>query len=257
MKKKRLIFTLLYENGYYMLSRNFRLQRVGDANWINNNYNFKKISFSIDELIILDVSRKDRDINKFIESFRKITDNVFVPVSIGGGIRSYDEAKLLFQSGADKIVLNTSAYQDTELVERIADEYGAQSVVVSIDVRKNNGSYSCYVQDGSQEMEEDLYSYLSKIKNLNIGEIYLNSIDKDGTGQNYDIDLYESVADKINFPLIAAGGAGKAEHFIESLSKPHIDAVATANLFNFIGNALPLSREAILSRGLPLAKFKD
>ena len=108
MRKKRLIFTLLYDGEYFVLSRNFRLQKVGDLEWIEKYYNFKEIAFSIDELILLNVSRNRREIIEFCEIVKKIVKNIFVPISVGGGISNIDDVALLFFSGADKVVLNTS-----------------------------------------------------------------------------------------------------------------------------------------------------
>lgn len=256
MKKKRLIFTLLHNNGGYMLSRNFRLQRVGDANWINKNYNFGKIAFSIDELVILDVTRENRDQEKFIESYKKIIPNVFVPIAIGGGIRSYEDARNLFLNGADKVVINTLLYKKTEVIEEIAKEYGAQSIIASVDYIEEDGVFHCYVENGSEELPIQLEEYLPQIVKLPVGEIYLNSIKKDGTGFGYNMNTIP-VIDGIDMPIIMSGGAGNESHFIEAIQAcENIDAVATANLFNFIGNALPNSRKALMEQTGKFAKFK-
>lgn len=255
MRKKRLIFTLLYDNGYYMLSRNFRLQKVGDAQWINQNYNFKNISFAIDELVIIDVTRGERNQEKFIESFSKIIDNVFVPISIGGGIRSYQDAKKLFLAGADKIVVNTLLEENPQIISQIRDEYGSQAIVASVDFKFVNDSYLCYNQNGQRLINYKAVDYIHYLEELKVGELYLNSMDKDGTGQGYDMNFYNMLED-VRLPIIAVGGAGKIIHFNGCLDLEFIDAVATANLFNFVGNALPLSRKELLASSYPLAKFE-
>lgn len=255
MRKKRLIFTLLYDNGYYMLSRNFRLQKVGDARWINQNYNFKNISFAIDELIIIDVTHGERNQEKFIESFSKIIDNVFVPISIGGGIRSHQDAKNLFLAGADKIVVNTLLAEYPQIIQQIRNEYGSQAIVASVDFKFENDSYLCYNQNGQRVVNHKALDYIHYLEELKVGELYLNSMDKDGTGQGYDMNFYNMLED-VRLPIIAAGGAGKVIHFKECLDLEFIDAVATANLFNFVGNALPLSRRELLESDYPLAKFE-
>lgn len=256
MKKKRLIFTLLHNNGGYMLSRNFRLQRVGDANWINKNYNFEKIAFSIDELVLLDVTRENRDQEKFIESYKKIIPNVFVPIAIGGGIRSYDDARNLFLNGADKVVINTLLYKKPEVIEEIAKEYGAQSIIASVDYIEEDGVFHCYIENGSEELPIELNEYLHQVSKMPVGEIYLNSIKKDGTGFGYNMNTIPFI-DGIDMPIIMSGGAGNETHFIEAIqASDNIDAVATANLFNFIGNALPNSRKALMEQTGKFAKFK-
>ena len=257
MKKKRLIFTLLHNNGGYMLSRNFRLQRVGDANWINKNYNFGKIAFSIDELVILDVTRDNRDQAKFIETYKTIIPNVFVPIAIGGGIRCYEDARNLFLNGADKVVINTCIFKNPHLIEELAKEYGAQSIIASIDYMEEDGKFDCYVENGTEKLPIDLKEYLHYVQNLPVGEIYLNSIKKDGTGFGYNMNTIPFI-EGINMPVIMAGGAGNEAHLIEAIqASENIDAVATANLFNFIGNALPNSRQALMKATGKFAKFKQ
>lgn len=239
-----------------MLSRNFRLQRVGDANWINKNYNFGKIAFSIDELVLLDVTRDNRNQKSFIESYKKIIPNVFVPIAIGGGIRSYDDARNLFLNGADKVVINTLLYKKPEVIDEIAKEYGAQSIIASIDYIEEDCVFRCYVENGSEELPIHLEEYLKQIAKMPVGEIYLNSIKKDGTGFGYNMNTIPFV-DEIDMPIIMAGGAGNEYHFIEAIqASDNIDAVATANLFNFIGNALPNSRKALMDQTGKFAKFK-
>lgn len=257
MKKKRLIFTLLHNNGGYMLSRNFRLQRVGDAKWIYKNYNFSKIAFSIDELVILDVTRENRNQAKYIESYKKIISNVFVPIAIGGGIRTFEDARNLFLNGADKVVINTSIYKNPQLVEDLAKEYGAQSIIASIDYIEEDGIFHCYVENGSEKLPIELKEYLNMVQKMPVGEIYLNSIKKDGTGFGYNMNIVPFI-EGINLPVIMAGGAGNELHFIEAIqASNNIDAVATANLFNFIGNALPNSRQALMKETGQFAKFKQ
>ena len=239
-----------------MLSRNFRLQRVGDANWINKNYNFGKIAFSLDELVILDVTRENRNQDSFVESYKKIIPNVFVPIAIGGGIRSYEDARNLFLNGADKVVINTLLYKKPDVIEKIAAEYGAQSIIASIDYIEEDGVFHCYVENGSEELPIQLEEYLHQIAKMPVGEIYLNSIKKDGTGFGYNMNTIPFI-NGVDMPIIMSGGAGNESHFIEAIqASDNIDAVATANLFNFIGNALPNSRKALMEQTGKFAKFK-
>ena len=140
MLKKRLIFTLLYNQGQFVLSRNFRLQNVGDINWLQKNYDFSKISFSIDELIILDVSRGDRDPDKFSNVLATLSQGCFVPIAAGGGIACLEDARRLLRAGADKVVLNSPLYEHAELVESVAREFGQQCVVASVDAKRSEDS---------------------------------------------------------------------------------------------------------------------
>lgn len=255
MRKKRLIFTLLYNDGYFILSRNFRHQKVGNLDWIENNYNFENIAFSIDELIILNVNRNERNLNEFSKTITKLISNVFVPVAVGGGVTSMEYAKTLFMSGADKIIVNSILTENPILVKELIREFGSQSVIASIDYNIENDSIILYRNNGTNPINFELSDYIAYIQELGVGEVYLNSIQKDGTGQGYSMDTIEPFLSKFNVPVILAGGAGNSKHLIEAACNPNVDAVATANLFNFIGQALPNSRREMQEEGILLAHF--
>jgi len=256
MHKKRLIFTLLYNQGYFMLSRNFRLQKVGNLNWIENNYNFKNIAFSIDELIILNVDRNERDLYDFSQSIRAIISNVFVPIAVGGGVVSLEYAKALFMSGADKIIINSILIENPELVKELIKEYGSQSIIASIDFNLENDKISLFRNNGITKIDYSFEDYITYIQELGVGEVYLNSIQKDGTGQGFDIEIIAPYLKFFKIPIILAGGAGNSSHLVEAATNQSIDAVATANLFNFIGQALPNSRIEMQKSGIELAQFE-
>ena len=255
MRKMRLIFTLLYNDGYFMLSRNFRLQKVGNLDWIENNYNFKNIAFSIDELIILNVNRNERNLTEFSKTISQLISNVFVPVAVGGGVTSMEYAKTLFMSGADKIIINSILTENPILVKELVREYGSQSVIASIDYNIEKKGIISYRNNGTNPINFELSDYIAYIQELGVGEVYLNSIQKDGTGQGYSMDIIEPFLPEFKIPVILAGGAGNSKHLIEAACNPNVDAVATANLFNFIGQALPNSRREMQEKGIPLANF--
>lgn len=255
MLRKRIIFTLIYNNGHFMQSRNFRLQKVGDLNWLERNYKFQKIAFSLDELIVLDATRENKSINKFADTISKLVNDVFIPIAAGGGIRTIEDAELLFNSGADKIVLNTALFEIPDLVKDIIQRYGSQSVVASVDYKTDGGLNKVFIHDGAKELPVSLEDYIAYIKTLNIGEIYLNSIDKDGTGFGYDFETIKKVKENLTVPLIIAGGAGNQSHFIDGLKLDGVNAVATANLFNFIGDGLPKARATLIENGENIANW--
>lgn len=255
MLRKRIIFTLIYSNGNFMQSRNFRLQKVGDINWLEKNYKFQKIAFSLDELIVLNASRDEKSPLEFAKIINRLTDDVFIPIAAGGGIRSIEDAELLFKNGADKIILNSSLIEDKVLVEALVQKYGSQSIVASIDYRRIGDQREVYIHDGTTKLDLSLQEYISYLEQLHIGEIYLNSIDQDGTGFGYDIKTIEEVAKFITVPLIIAGGAGNELHLMEGLNTDHVSAVATANLFNFIGDGLPKARAKIIDLHFDIARW--
>lgn len=252
MLKKRVIFTLLYDSGYFMLSRNFRLQKVGNMQWLKKNYNFSHIAFSIDELIILDVTREERNEELFHEHVRLLNDESFVPIAAGGGIREVEQARKLLHSGADKVVINTLLIEDVDVISEIAEEFGQQSIVASVDVKLINGDFTVWTHNGNVKQNVSLTKWLENIDTLPIGEVYLNSVDRDGTGFGYLTELIEQIPDLFSIPVILAGGAGKYPHFSEALNYKHVDAVATANLLNFIGDGLEKSRQQLIDEDFNL-----
>lgn len=239
-----------------MQSRNFRLQRVGDINWLEKNYKFQKISFSLDELVIVDASKSEKDIQKFAAVVSRLVDGVFIPVTAGGGIRKIEDAELLFKSGADKVILNSPLYTDPALATEIINRYGSQSLVASVDYKMSAGSPVVHIRDGSQAIPTSLEDYLRYLEQLGVGEIIFNSIDKDGTGFGYDLENIEKYARSVSVPLIIMGGAGNESHLNSGLSIDGVSAVATANLFNFIGNGLPNARSYMLEHGSNLARWE-
>ena len=253
MLKKRIIFTLLYDNGNFMLSRNFRLQKVGDINWLDKNYNFKNVSYFVDELVVLDVTRTQRNIDQFCSDLKKVSQGCFVPIAAGGGIRTIKTVSQLFKAGADKVVLNTELYQNNPLIEQIASDYGQQSIVASIDLKANDKKYySAWSHYGTLQQKGHASEWIQQINTLPIGEIYLNSVDKDGTGQGLDLNMLNTLPEDISKPIILVGGVGNALHILEGLLHPRVDAVATANLFNFIGNGLEQARNYVLMNNVEL-----
>ena len=236
-----------------MLSRNFRLQKVGNLRWLKHNYNFSKIAFSIDELIVLDVSRGERDEDRFCEHVRSLTEECFVPIAAGGGIRTLEQARKLLRSGADKIVVNSLVASSVEVVNEIAAEFGSQCIVLAVDVKNIDGSYSVWTENGTVKQDSTLAEWLSKLATLPIGEIYLNSMDRDGTGQGYHKELLDFLPETVTNPIILAGGAGNYNHLSEGLHDDRVDAVATAHLFNFIGDGLEKSRKYLCDAGFNLA----
>lgn len=253
MLRKRIIFTLIYNDGFFMQSRNFRLQKVGNIQWLEKNYKFQNIAFSLDELIVLNASRGDKTMHEFAATVSKLTTDVFIPVAAGGGIRKTEDAELLFKNGADKIVLNSVLYTDPLLVKKLVQRYGSQSIIASIDYKREETGITVFINNGITAIDLPLGEYLKYVESLNIGEIYLNSIDRDGTGFGYNLGTIKEIEQYINVPLIIAGGAGNESHLMEGLAIEGVNAVATANLFNFMGDGLPLARKRIIDSGKNLA----
>ena len=250
MLKKRLIFTLLYDGSGFVLSRNFRLQRVGDLSWLQKNYNFDNTARSIDELIVLNVARETSDQNSFSEALKSLSKGCFVPIAAGGGIRTIGDAGLLLKSGADKVVINTLLSTNLNIVQDIASKYGKQCIVGSIDMKRGlDGQFAQYVDCGTTRLLEHPRLILERMKDEVVGEIYLNSMDRDGTGQGFDFDMLELLPKDFPKPVILAGGVGNSSHLDFGLRDNRVDDVATAHLFNFIGSGLESARNNLRSVG--------
>lgn len=255
MVKNRLIFTLHLNRGMFQLSRNFSLQAVGDLRWLRNSYHFDAIAHAIDELVVLNVARSTESIVEFAATLTELTKNIFIPVAVGGWIRSLDDAFLLMRSGADKLVLNTPLFHRPELVQGIVKTFGSQCVIGSIDYRRNGGPPQVRTGCGKELTSLTIDEAVSNALSLGVGELYITCIDKDGTGQGYDIETLRSVVKQSSVPVIASGGVGNEKHLVQGITEAHVNAVSTAHLFNFVGEGLTEARRYMKEQGINLAHW--
>tara|TARA_B100000315_G_scaffold127921_1_gene117645 strand:+ start:17574 stop:18350 length:777 start_codon:yes stop_codon:yes gene_type:complete len=239
----------------YMLSRNFSLQTVGDLNWIKEHYHFDTIAFSIDELIVLNVNREEKDIERFSRNLIELNKNCFMPIAAGGGIRRIEDAYALLNAGADKIVINSAVINQPELVVSLVKTFGSQCVVASIDYKMAGDNIEVFISDGSHPTGLSVNEVIETTQKLGCGEIYLTSMDKDGTGEGLDLELIRQITDIVKVPLIASGGVGKYGHFAEGVLKSKAEAVSTANLFNFIEDGLKEARLTMQEQGIEMASW--
>tara|TARA_B100001964_G_scaffold244073_1_gene324137 strand:+ start:360 stop:1166 length:807 start_codon:yes stop_codon:yes gene_type:complete len=246
MLKKRIIFALLYSDGHFFQSRNFNIQRVGNVDWLEKNYNFKKISYYIDELLVIDISRNERKIEQFLKDLNSITKFCFIPISVGGGINSIKLVKKILSNGADKVLINSNA--NFKFMNEISKIYGQQSIICSVDFKLINNEYKVFIRNGSQMLKISLSNYLKRLNTFPIGEIMLNSIDQDGTGNGLDFKALKNLPKKVEKSLIISGGCGNSLHISEGLDHEQINAVSTANLLNFVGDGLKKAREEMIKK---------
>jgi cyclase len=182
-----------------------------------------------------------------------LTFNNFVPITAGGGVRNIDSARKLLRSGADKILINSGLFEPGNLAGQLAEEFGQQCIVGSVDLKRSkSGELQVWTRDGTVLNKSRAIDLLAKVLSENVGEIYLNSIDRDGTGQGFDFEILELLPIKVNKPLILAGGAGNSDHLLHGLKDSRIDAVATANLFNFVRDGLYKARQELVANGVVL-----
>ena len=240
-----------------MLSRNFSLQEVGDWDWILSNYEFKSIAFSVDELVLLNVSR-NKNIEQFLETVETISKYCFLPLSAGGWIDGVESVRSMLNAGADKVVINTLMFENPSLVKNIIQIFGSQSIVGSIDYRTDEKNGTKVLSNrGSKDVGMTLEQAISYAQNLGFGELYLTSVDRDGTGQGLDVDRISFLAKDCGIPVIISGGAGNYAHLSHALETQSISAVSTANIFNFMADNLTEARDHIRSNGVQMALFES
>lgn len=191
-----------------------------------------------DELVLLDITATHEGRSTMIDIVSKVANTVFIPFTVGGGIKSVDDFKELLRAGADKISVNSAAVRNPDLINEAAYKFGSQCVVVAIDAKKNENSWEVYLNGGRIPTGIDAVEWAKEAERRGAGEILLTSMDKDGQKSGYDIELTRAVSESVGIPVIASGGAGKAEHFLDAFTQGKADAVLAASLFHF--NELPI-----------------
>lgn len=188
-----------------------------------------------DELVFLDITASSDNRNTILDVVRATADQVFIPLTVGGGVRSVEDMRALLAAGADKVSVNTAAISNPDLINEGADQFGSQCVVVAIDARKVDGEnrWEVYTHGGRTATGKDVRDWAKEAERRGAGEILLTSMNRDGTGDGYDLALLEAVSSAVNIPVIASGGAGSLEHFREALEPGRADAVLAASLFHF------------------------
>ncbi|MFA6914414.1 MAG: imidazole glycerol phosphate synthase subunit HisF, partial [Endomicrobiia bacterium] len=185
-----------------------------------------------DELVFLDITASSDKREITLDVVKKTAEQVFIPLTVGGGIRTVEDMRKLLKAGADKISINTSAVNNPQLISEGSQKFGNQCIVVAIDAKKDGNSWTVYTHGGRTKTNLDVIEWAKKCVSLGAGEILLTSMDKDGTKNGYDLELMEKVTNAVNVPVIASGGAGKKEHFVDVCNKG-ASAVLAASLFHF------------------------
>ena len=250
MFTKRIIPCLDVKNGRVVKGVNFvDLKDAGDPVEIAKAYD----EAGADELVFLDITASSDNRNTVIDMVRKVAENVFIPFTVGGGIRTVDDFKVLLREGADKISINSSAIDRPELIREAADKFGSQCVVVAIDAKKraDGSGWNIYKHGGRIDTGIDAVWWAEKAEALGAGEILLTSMDCDGTKAGYDLELTRTIAEHVSIPVIASGGAGTKEHFYDALSKKgKADAALAASLFHYKELEIKEVKEYLRDRGI-------
>jgi cyclase len=204
-----------------------------------------------DELVFLDISASPEERRTTLEMVGRVAEAIFIPFTVGGGIRSTQDAGAVLRAGADKIAVNTAAVRDPTLVSRLAESFGSQCVVVAVDVKRIGERLAVMANGGREETPLEAVDWSRRVETLGAGEILLTSMDRDGTGLGYDLPLLRSVSSAVSLPVIASGGAGKLAHLAEAL-EAGAHGVLAATIFHFQESSLPRARAYLREQGYPV-----
>ena len=253
MFTKRIIPCLDVKNGRVVKGVNFvDLKDAGDPVEIAEAYD----KAGADELVFLDITATSDDRGTVVDMVRRVAEKVFIPFTVGGGIRTVEDFKVLLREGADKISINSSAINRPELISEAAEKFGSQCVVVAIDARRREDGtgWNVYKNGGRIDTGLDAIEWAKKADRLGAGEILLTSMDCDGTKAGYDIELTRQIAESVSIPVIASGGAGTMEHFYDALTEGEADAALAASLFHYKELEIRELKDYLAKRGVPVRK---
>ena len=253
MLAKRIIPCLDIKDGQTVKGTNFvNLRQAGDPVELGRAYSEQ----GADELVFLDITASSDGRGTVIDMVREVAKCVFIPFTVGGGIRTVEDFKALLREGADKISINSSAIANPQLIRDAADKFGSQCVVVAIDARKreDRSGWNIYKNGGRVDVGIDAIEWAKKVESLGAGEILLTSMDCDGTKAGYDLELTRAVAEAVNIPVIASGGAGNLEHFYDALTEGKADAALAASLFHYKELEISQVKDYLADRGISVRR---
>ncbi len=250
MHTKRIIPCLDVNNNRVVKGINFvNLRDAGDPVEVGKAYG----EAGADELVFLDITASCDSRKTVVDMVEKVAANVFIPFTVGGGIRTVDDFKEILRAGADKVAVNSAAIMNPNLVAEAAEKFGSQCVVVAIDAkRRPDGGWNIYKNGGRVDMGIDAVEWAEKVYKLGAGEILLTSMDCDGTKNGYDIELTKAVSDRVSIPVIASGGAGTMEHFYDALTDGGADAVLAASLFHYKEMEINELKKYLAGKNIPV-----
>ena len=252
MYAKRLIPCLDLKNGRVVKGENFvGLRDAGDPVEAAMEYDRQ----GADELVLLDITASSDDRNIMVELVRRVAERIFIPFTVGGGIRSVEDFTAMLRAGADKVSVNSAALKNPGLIREATEKFGSQCVVVAMDAkRRDSGGWTLYLNGGRIETGKDAVEWAKEVQQLGAGEILLTSMDRDGTKRGYDLELTRAISQAVSIPVIASGGAGQLEHFYDAFTEGRADAVLAASLFHFKETSVPEVKAYLAGRGIPVRR---
>ncbi|MBP9733175.1 MAG: imidazole glycerol phosphate synthase subunit HisF [Candidatus Omnitrophica bacterium] len=247
MLAKRIIPCLDVKGGRVVKGINFlELRDAGDPVEAAAQYEKE----GADELVFLDITASSDARPILMDVVRRTAEKVFMPLTVGGGVRSVQDVRDLLLAGADKVSMNTAAVEDPDLIRRSAERFGSQCVVVAVDAKRDGEGWKVYTHGGRTRTDKDVVEWALEVQRLGAGEILLTSMDKDGTKSGFDLELTRAVSDAVEIPVIASGGVGSLEHLAEGLTSGHADAVLAASIFHFREHTIQEAKGFLKGRGI-------
>jgi cyclase len=246
---KRIIACLDVRDGQVVKGVNFEaLRGAGDPAELARRYNHE----GIDELVILDITATLERRRALADTIRAVAKELFIPLAVGGGIRTEDDAAAAVDAGADKVSLNTAALKSPELITTLANRYGSQAVLVAIDAKRENDRFAVYVRSGQSLTNRDAVEWAQEAEARGAGEILLTSIDRDGTKVGFHCDLTAAVSNAVSIPVIASGGAGGLDDFVDVFTKGKADAALAASIFHYAETSVSSLKRYLRDHGIPV-----
>lgn len=254
MLAKRIIPCLDVHRGRVVKGTNFvNLRDAGDPVELAALYDRE----GADELVFLDITASSEGRETMIDVVRRTAEQVFIPFTIGGGLRTIEDIRQVLRAGADKVSLNTSAVQNPSIIEEGAHAFGSQCIVVAVDARqKQTGGWEVYIHGGRTATGKDVLEWVQEVEQLGAGEILLTSMDRDGTKNGYDLELTRAVSRAVSLPVIASGGVGNLEHIAEGLTTGEADAALAASIFHYREYSIAEAKRYLEERQIPVRWFK-
>ncbi len=249
MLKNRIIPCLDVKNGRVVKGINFvNLIDAGDPVEQAKIYS----DGGADEICFLDITASNENRDTIYEVVKKTSKNCFVPLTVGGGVRSVDDVNKLLNCGADKVTINTAAVENTKIVSDSSKKFGSQCIVVAIDVKKNGEKWEVFTHGGRNNSGFNALEYAKNMEEKGAGELLITSMDRDGTQIGYDIDLMSKISSKINIPIIASGGVGNLDHLVDGIKLGNASAVLAASIFHYGKHSVKEAKEYLDSKGIPV-----
>jgi cyclase len=249
MLSKRIIACLDVRDGEVVKGTKFRaLRTAGDPVELARRYNAE----GIDELVLLDITATLEARRALIDTIRRTARELFIPLAVGGGIHSEADAAAVIEAGADKVSINTAALAEPSLITRLGNRYGNQAVVVAIDAKRDSDRFAVYARSGQTAASRDAREWAREAEARGAGEILLTSIDRDGTKRGFDCELTAAVSSAVSIPVIASGGAGTLDHFVDVFTKGRADAALAASLFHYREITVEALKLHLQGRGIPV-----